>query len=195
MCLAFRHKVYAAVLAFGIAGCTTTPDPIYYLLPTPELTAGTPYTGGTIAVREIALPLYARAQQVASLAEDGSVMLSDDHRWADEPARASTRAFVTALKQRLDAPIVAEPWPASVTPSIRIDIAVDRFIGDLRGGSLELSGQYRVVRNGAGTGEQDTFSYRLSVAGEGYKSLAQAHSNAIAQLAQEVADRITGSGS
>jgi len=53
--------------------------------------------------------LSARAQQVASLAEDGSVLLSDDHRWADEPARASTRTFVSALKQSTGAAIVAEP--------------------------------------------------------------------------------------
>lgn len=189
----FRSGLIAALVALG--GCAATPDPTYYLLPSPALSKGAPYSGGTIAVRELALPLYARAQQVASLGEDGSVALSDDHRWADEPARASTRTFVAALKQSTGAPIVAEPWPASVSPAIRIDVAVDRFIGDVRGGELEFTGQYRIVRSGDGDGDQDSFSYRVPIDGPGYKSLAAAHSAAIMRLAEEVAARITSAGS
>ncbi len=187
-----RLGLIACLAALG--ACAATPDPTYYLLPSPEVAASTPYSGGTIAVRELALPLYARAQQVASLAEDGSVLLSDDHRWADEPARASTRTFVSALKQSTGAAIVAEPWPASVSPAIRIDVAVDRLIGTLNGGALEFTGQYRLVRTGGGDGDQDSFSYRIPLSGTGYKALAEAHSNAIAKLAQDVAKRIAGGG-
>ncbi len=177
-----------------LSGCATTPEPIYYLLPTPDVKASAEYTGGTIAVRELALPLYARAQQVASLAEDGSVFLSDDHRWADEPARASTRTFVAALKQSTDAPIVAEPWPASVSPAVRIDVAVDRMIGDLTGGSLEFTGQYRIVRTGNDNDRQDSFAYRIPIDGAGYKSLAAAHSTAISTLAEDIASQLTDAG-
>jgi len=177
-----------------LIGCAATPDPTYYLLPSPNVKASTAYTGGTIAVRELALPLYARAQQVASLAEDGSVFLSDDHRWADEPSRASTRAFVAALKQSTDAPIVSEPWPASVSPTVRVDVTVDRIIGDLAGGSLEFTGQYRIVHNSTGKNTQDSFSYRIPIDGAGYKPLAAAHSSAIATLAEDIASKITETG-
>jgi len=187
-----RTGLIACLAALG--ACAATPDPTYYLLPSPEVSAGAPYSGGTIAVRELALPLYARAQQVASLAEDGSVVLSDDHRWADEPARASTRTFVSALKQSTGAPIVAEPWPASVSPAIRIDVAVDRLIGDIGGGEVEFTGQYRIVRSGDGDGDQDSFSYRIPASGPGYKALAAAHSKAITRLAQDIAKRIAGAG-
>lgn len=189
----FRRSLIAGLIA--LSGCTTTPDPIYYLLPTPQLEASTAYSEGTIAIRELALPLYARAQQVASLAEDGSVFLSDDHRWADEPARASTRTFVAALKQSTRATIVAEPWPASVDPAVRVDIAVDRFIGDLRGGDLEFSGQYRIVRKGGGDADQDSFTYRIPIDGTGYKPLAAAHTTAITRLAQDIAAQLTSAGS
>jgi len=188
-----RLGLIACIAALG--GCAATADPTYYLLPSPEVKTSAEYTGGTIAVRELALPLYARAQQIASLAEDGSVLLSDDHRWADEPSRASTRAFVAALKQSTDAPIVAEPWPASVSPAVRIDVAVDRIIGDLTGGSLEFTGQYRIVRTGDGDDTQDSFSYRVPIEGAGYKPLAAAHSAAIATLAEDIASQITSAGS
>lgn len=178
-----------------LSGCASTPDPTFYLLPIPETSETVPFSGGTIAVRELALPLYARAQQVASLSEDGSVFLSDDHRWADEPSRATTRTFVSVLKQNTGAPIVAEPWPSSVNPAVRVDITVDRFIGDLRGGTLEFSGQYRLVRPGNENAQQDSFSYRLPIDGTGYKSLAAAHSNAIKTLAEDIATQISGSGS
>ena len=189
----FRSGMIAGLVA--LSGCTTTPDPTFYLLPIPEASATAPFSGGTIAVREIALPLYARAQQVASLSEDGSVFLSDDHRWADEPARASTRTFVSALKQNTKAPIVAEPWPASVNPAVRVDVTVDRFIGDLRGGTLEFSGQFRIVYSSEDGTRQDSFAYRIPIDGTGYKSLAAAHSDAIATLAKDIAAQINGAGS
>ena len=189
----FRRSLIAGLLA--LSGCATTPEPTFYLLPIPETSVSAPFSSGTIAVRELALPLYARAQQVASLSEDGSVFLSDDHRWADEPARASTRTFVAALKQSTGAPIVAEPWPASVKPAVRIDIEVDRFIGGLSGGDVEFSGQYRIVRTGGADAQQDSFSYRIAIGGTGYKPLAAAHSNAIATLAKDIAAQITSAGS
>jgi len=186
------RSLFAGLLV--LSGCAATPDPTFYLLPIPETSNTASFSGGTIAVRELALPLYARAQQVASLSEDGSVFLSDDHRWADEPARATTRTFVSALKQNTGAPIVAEPWPASVKPAVRVDIAVDRFIGDLRGGDLEFSGQYRIVQSGEDDSRQDSFSYRIPISGMGYKSLAAAHSDAIATLAKDIAAIIGGPG-
>lgn len=189
----FRSSLIAGLVA--LCGCTSTPDPTFYLLPIPKASATAPFSGGTIAVRELALPLYARAQQVASLSEDGSVFLSDDHRWADEPARASTRTFVSALKQHTNAPIVAEPWPANVNPAVRVDITVDRLIGDLRGGTLEFSGQYRIVHSSEDDSLQDSFAYSMPIDGTGYKPLAAAHSNAIAALAKDIAVQLNGAGS
>ncbi len=190
--LCSRTALIACVTA--LYGCAGTSDPVYYLLPVPEVTEKTAFNDGTIAVRELALPLYARAQQVASLAEDGSVFLSDDHRWADEPSRAATRTFVAALKQQTGAPIIAEPWPSTVSPALRIDVTVDRMIGGLSGGTLEFTGQYRVVRSGEGDDLQDSFSYRIPVEGSGYKPLAMAHSAAIATLAADIALRFADTG-
>ena len=71
---------------------------------------------------------------------------------------------------------------------------MDRFIGDLRGGELEFSGQYRIVRSGAADSQQDSFSYRIPIDGSGYKPLAAAHSDAIARLAEDIAGQIIGAG-
>jgi len=190
-----RLKALVLGALVALAGCAETALPSYYLLPTPEVSGSAPYSGGTIAVREMELPLYARLLEFASLNEDGSVDVSDANRWADEPPRAATRALVSALKQLTGAPLVAEPWPATVTPAIRVDVAVDRFIGDLTGGTLELSGQYRIVRQGGGDGDQSSFTYRIPIAEPGYKALAAAHSRAIAKLAEEIALRIAAANS
>lgn len=184
-------RTLAALFAFALSACAETAEPTYYLFPIPQVGENLTYGGGTIAVREISLPLYARQELFASVAEDGSVILPDGHRWADEPPRAATGALVAALKQLLGAPIVAEPWPASVNPAYRIDVTVDRFIGDIRGGDLEFSGQYRIFGVGdASTDLQDSFAYRLPIAEPGYKALAQAHSDAIVRLAREIAGRL-----
>lgn len=178
------------------AGCAATPLPTYYLLPAPEVAEGTqPYSGGTVAVREVEMPLYARLLEFASLAGDGSVDLSENDRWADEPSRATTRALSSALKRLTGAPVVTEPWPDSISPTIRVDVTVDRFIGDLTGGSLEFTGQYRILRLGSGgDGEQSGFDYRIPIGEAGYKPLAAAHSRAIARLAEDIAARIAGGG-
>lgn len=186
-----KRTALTVLLSLGLAGCAGTADPTYYLFPVPAVEQSIPYEGGTIAVREISLPLYARQAQFASLSEDGSVIQPDEHRWADEPPRAATGALVATLKQALNASIVAEPWPSTVSPVYRIDVTVDRFIGDTRGGELEFTGQYRIFgASGAGTDLQDSFAYRIPIGEAGYKALAQAHSDAIVKLGLEIADRI-----
>ena len=188
----WSFPTFAALVTLGVSGCATTPDPTYYLFPIPAVEETVAYDAGTVAVREISLPLYARQELFASVAEDGSVILPDDHRWADEPARAATGALVATLKQLLGAQIVAEPWPTSVSPAYRVDVTVDRFIGDIRGGDLEFTGQYRLFGLGDSTTDvQDSFSYRIDIAEPGYKALAQAHSDAIVKLAREIAGRLS----
>lgn len=188
----------AAFAVLLLAGCSETPEVSYYLLPEPERrpAPSATFAGGTVAVREIAMPLYARAQQIASLSPDGSVRLDDDHRWADEPSRAATLHLVEVLEGSLGVPVVAEPWPLSVKPARRVDVTVDRFIGPLGGGTLALTGQVRVADLAGGTPDLQTpFAYEVPVSGGGYNALAAAHSRALELLGLEVARLLAGARS
>ena len=49
----------------------------------------------SIEVREISLPYYAEGEEVAVLAEDGTVQIVDGILWADLPPRALTLRLAT----------------------------------------------------------------------------------------------------
>lgn len=178
--------------ALMIAGCSSAPETRYYLLPEATPSVNAAYTGGTVALRELDLPLYARASQVAQIGPDGAVALSDDHRWADEPQRASTRALAGALRAALNVPVVVEPWSRAVEPIVRIDVSVDRFIGKL-GGTLTLSGEFQIVTlESRSVTSADSFTIEEPVRGEGFEDLTAAHSRALARLADQIVASMGG---
>lgn len=177
----------ALTLAFALTACATaTPETNYYLLPPSKASERVLLTDDTVAIRELDLPLYARAAQVAHIGAGGAVTLSDDHRWADNPPRAATRTLGAALREALGTPVVVEPWSRSVTPSLRIDVSVDRFIGSL-GGTLDFSGDFQIIAlDTSKVVTAQGFSFSVPTGGEGFNALTNAHAAALAQLADEI---------
>lgn len=188
-----RIAVICTTLAVGLAGCSTSTEPAYYLLgPAGLATTEAPQSapsGQIIGLRELALPLYVRRTQIASVGADGAVTLSDDHRWAEEPPRAATRVVGRTLTALTGNTVVIEPWPTGIEPNVRVDIEVDYFAGSL-GGELQLAGQYRIVR-GDGT-PPTTRGFRLveEAAGDGYDQLVQAHRRALEALARLIFEEL-----
>lgn len=189
MLSSFRWLVFVAL--FGAAGCMTAPEPKYYTLPTPVPTESVSFEGASVALREIDLPLYARAAQVPHLDRSGAVTLSDDHRWADEPSRAATRALASSLRRALDVPVLVEPWSRSASPSLRVDVSVDRFIGAL-GGTLELNGEFQLVDlTSRRVMRTETFAITADTAGSSFGRLTEAYSRALAELSDRIVKAIT----
>ena len=158
----------------------------YYLLPKVKPTERVVFTDNTVALRELDLPLYARAAEIAYLDPNGSVTLADEDRWADEPARSSTRALAASLREALGAPVVVEPWGRTVDPVLRIDVVVDRFIGT-PGGEVALTGDFQIVRlDDRKTVSAQGFDITGTAAGTGFDALTRAHADALAKLSDEI---------
>ena len=183
------RSVPSIALAFLLTACATGgggDETRYYLLPKPKPTEKVVFTDDTVALRELDLPLYARAAEIAYLDPDGAVVLAEDDRWADEPARAATRALAGSLREALGAPVVVEPWGRAVDPAIRIDVSVDRFIGTL-GGEVALSGEFQIVRlDNRKTVSAQGFDIVVATADTGFDALTRAHSQALAKLSDEI---------
>ena len=140
----------------------------------------------TVALRELDLPLYARAAEIAYLDAGGAVTLAEEDRWADEPARASTRALAGSLREALGAPVVVEPWGRAVKPVLRIDVTVDRFIGT-PGGDVALTGDFRIVRlDDRRTVSSQGFDITAPASGTDFNALTRAHADALARLSDEI---------
>lgn len=180
----------ALLAALALAACG---QPDYYLTP-PPAAAARAGSAGSVAVADINLPTYAEAVEIAVLTETGQVTLVQDALWADTPRRALTRHLVAALQTRLNAQIATEPWPAFESPSLRIEVFVDRMIGapDV---PLEFSGQYVIVSPTSGqVVASDRFALTLPAQGPGYQGLIDTHARAIEALAGEIAARVARVG-
>ena len=190
-----RGFTYLGLLFAGflLAACTTTPEPSYYVLGSYTERSGEPGrtdpSGTVIGLRELALPLYARRTQIASVGADGAISLSDDHRWAEDPPRAVSRVVARTLTELTGQAVVIEPWPVGVEPDIRVDIEVDYFAGTL-GGDLRLSGQYRIVRKNGASPVTQAFSISERSAEDSFASLVESHTRALQALAGRVSAEI-----
>lgn len=180
----------ACLLSAGLslAGCTSSQEPAYYVLgpgAANDARAPTRPSPALIGLRELALPLYARRAQIASVGPDGAISLSDDHRWADDPPRAVSRVVARTLTVLTSWSVIIEPWPVGLEPDVRVDIEVDYFAGTL-GGELRLSGQYRIIRKNGPSPVTKTFSVTERSADESYAALVDSHTRALEALARRI---------
>ncbi len=183
-----RRMIYGVALAALLAACASGGDDTtrYYLLPKLKPTERVVLGDDTVALRELDLPLYARAAEIAYLDAGGAVTLAEEDRWADEPARASTRALAGSLREALGAPVVVEPWGRAVKPVLRIDVTVDRFIGT-PGGDVALTGDFRIVRlDDRRTVSSQGFDITAPASGTDFNALTRAHADALARLSDEI---------
>lgn len=182
-------RMFHALAALALlAACATATEERtrYYLLPKPAPAERVVFAGDTVALRELDLPLYARTAEIAYIGPAGAVALAEEDRWADEPARAMTRALAGALREALDTPVVVEPWGRAVKPVLRIDISVDRFIG-APGGAVDFSGDFQIVRlDDRETVSAQGFDIAVPTGGPGFDALTRAHSAALARLSDEI---------
>lgn len=184
--------IFTSLIAVLLAACAPAPGPVSYLLDAEARPTGA-LSGEPIGLREIELPLYARRAQIAVLGEGGEVTLNEDNRWAEEPPRAASRQVARILAAQLSRPVVVEPWPQGVRPTVRVDIDVDYFIGAL-GDEVRLGGQYRLVSATAPSDAQiRTFEYVEALNADGFAELVKGHSRALENLANDIARDLASS--
>ena len=173
-----------------LAACAAPVETKRYLL-TPSAAPVSAAAAPVIGLREIALPLYARRQEIASSAEDGAILASGDHLWADDLPRAATRLIARRLSAG-GGEAYAEPWPAGAAPELIAAVDVDRFVGAL-GGDTIFAGVITITRpDGRGRPVRRPFDIRTSANGPGYHALTEAYSAALSALADEIGAMASG---
>lgn len=130
-----------AALALLLAGCGT--EDRYLAAPQVTATERVASRFSSIEVREVSLPTHAANEEIYVEAEGGGLAASD-LLWADDPTRAVTLALSRNLAQITGARVAPEPWPFDAYPAARVDVRVERFLGQADG-TLVLAGQYFVA--------------------------------------------------
>ncbi len=151
----------------------------------PEITETVPIRYASVEVKDVSLPEYAAADELAQQAPDGTLITSKV-LWADSPARAIGLELSRNLASLTNARIAPEPWPFEAPASAALDI---RFADLVAGtdGVYRATGQYFV---GVYQGRERSGQFDLSVAYDpkgGAPAIARARGRIISDLAVFVA--------
>lgn len=176
-------RQFAAVAALAILAACGTTDRIAVKPPVISETVRIGFN--SVEVKEVSLPSYAAADELATQAPDG-MLLTSKILWADAPERAISLELSRNLARLTGARIAARPWPFEENASATLDV---RFVELVAGtdGRYSATGQYFV---GVVEGRERDGLFDLSVAydPEGAPaSIAQARGQIILDLARFLA--------
>ncbi|MDM7459738.1 MAG: ABC-type transport auxiliary lipoprotein family protein, partial [Paracoccus sp. (in: a-proteobacteria)] len=107
--------------------------------------------------------------------------------WADNPSRAFTTTLARTISEISGATVIGEPWPLAERPAREIEIRVERALAQADG-IYRLSGRYFVADDASGQANHArSFDIRVPLRAEGAAGTAAALSQALTQLAQQIA--------
>ena len=171
----------AAALAF-LTACGA-PDSI--AVQTPAITETVRIGFSSVEVKDVSLPSYAAADEVAQQAPDGT-MVTSKVLWADAPERAIGLELSRNLARLTKRRIASEPWPFEEDAAASLDV---RFADLVAGtdGVFRATGQYFV---GVYEGRERSGQFELSVAYDpdgGLGAIARARGQIVLDLAKFIA--------
>jgi len=110
-----------AALTLALAACGGTPD-LYPVTP-PPVAAQIPLGFAAVEVRNISLPTYAAASEIAVEDETGRLVTRSGVLWADSPERAIALELAGHLARMSRSRVATEPWPFEAFPDAKaIDV-------------------------------------------------------------------------
>jgi len=172
-------------IALMLAGCGSTPD--LYPVEPPTVTETQRIGFGAVEVRDVSLPAYAAANEIAVQDTDGRLVTNSNIVWADTPERAIALELTGHLARLSGARIASEPWPFEAFPDARLDVRFESLIaGD--DGQFRASGQYFVGVSDGGRERAGLFDLAVPFdPAEGPQAIAQARGQIILDLAVLIA--------
>ncbi|MEP1768074.1 MAG: ABC-type transport auxiliary lipoprotein family protein [Sulfitobacter sp.] len=178
-----KHLATAATLAFlGACGA-----PALVAVQPPAISETLRIGFSSVEVKDVSLPSYAAADEVAQQAPDGTLVTSKV-LWADSPERAIGLELSRNLARLTRRRIASEPWPFEEEAAATLDV---RFVNLVAGtdGTFRATGQYFV---GVYEGRERSGLFDLSLAYDadgGPAAIAQARGQIILDLAKFVAKK------
>lgn len=152
----------------------------------PQITEKTRIAFASVEVRDVSLPSYAAADEIAIRSEDGTLTSSSDVLWADAPERAIALELSQNLARLTDRRIASEPWPFEAFPDARLEIRFSELVATTTG-VFSTSGQYFVAVE---EGRERSGLFDLNVPFDpaaGPNAIARARGQLILDLAEFIA--------
>lgn len=144
----------------------------------------------SIEVRDVSLPRYAASDALVKQGENGVLEELPKTVWADTPERSLTLALARDLSVITGARVAVEPWPFAQQPAASVTVRVEQLLAR-QDNILVLSGQYAIAPVDSGLSDRSgRFDLSVPILGDTPAALANAQSQAMAQLSETIAKRL-----
>lgn len=188
-----RTAYLALAVLLAVAGCATSPTPVYYTLP-----PVTGHTGGSSSIAaEIGpfeLPDYLDRPQMVTAGPGATVQLDEYHRWVEPLDEIFVRSLVAIVGRELGSAAILETGAHGGTgPAYRVRGKVLRFETDSAGLAV-LEVQWTIVdRDGEIAKPGSRARYTASAADSGsVDARVAALGEALGQFASEITSVLRG---
>lgn len=128
-------------LAIALSACGGTPD-LYTVAPL-QTEQKQRIGFKSVEVRDVSLPTYAGANEIAVQDVSGKLVTSSDILWADSPERAVALELTRHLARMSGARVASEPWPFEAFPDAQLEVRFESLIARADG-QFQATGQYFV---------------------------------------------------
>lgn len=144
----------------------------------------------TVELRNVSLPGYASALEIAQQQQDGALRNVPKSVWADDPVRGVTMALARSLDQASTATVATEPWPLEEPAQAQVDVRVERMLARADG-VFAFAGQYAVASPDGAIRERLTrFDIAVPMPAADPAAIAAASGKAISELAGQIAQTL-----
>lgn len=182
-----RTALIALVCVTVLGACSNPMKTGRYLLDPPAAGERLPDRLGTVELKDVSLPDYAAGDEIAWQSKDGAVRIDSKSLWADKPGRAFTIALASTISSISGATVIAEPWPLAEQPRRRLQVTVEKALAEANG-TYRLRGRYFISDEAAGGSNQArSFDIVVPLTSDAPEAIARAQSQAITQLARQIA--------
>lgn len=175
----FKTTLVGAILI--LAACGAAPD--RYAVTPPVVTEKLRIGFGSVEVREVSLPAYAAADEIAVQDANGKLVTSSAALWADTPERAVALELTRHIAKLTSARVASEPWPFEAFPDARLEVRFESFVAQ-SDGQFRAVGQYFVGVSDERRERSGLFDLSVPFAATGGpQAVAQARGQIILDLA------------
>ncbi|QFT93674.1 hypothetical protein FIU86_12540 [Roseovarius sp. THAF9] len=138
-----KLRTPAIVAATLLTAACGGPSADLYPVAPPQVSDSIRISFRTVEVREVSLPAYAAADEIAVEDEDGKLVTDANIRWADSPERSVALEIARNLARLSGARVASEPWPFEELPDARLEVRFESLVAGADG-NFRGSGQYFV---------------------------------------------------
>ena len=182
-----KTTALAFALVAALAGCGANSD--MYLISSDVTQTKVRVATRSVEVKEVSLPAYAAASEIAYQTAEGALKTAKGVLWAEEPSAAVTRIIAEQLDAGTTAQVAAEPWPLLDSPDTTLDLRIDRMVARADG-QFELAGQYAISSFSSGRDKLRRFTILQPITDTAPATIAAATGAALAELSQEIAQEL-----